>query len=180
MNKLNPGTRILTMLLDHFAMSLLMMLIVLPSMLMDMAEMFKHPNTQPPLFFGNYYLFAFAFSLYFNKDIYLGRSLSKRIFKFQVVNFKTNKVASPLRCLVRNLTIVFWPIEAIVALIDNERRIGDYLAGTKLTIYNPEIHAVPFNWLQAIASLLIAVFVTYFAIFYPMELFFQSLGEPMH
>jgi hypothetical protein len=147
---------------------------------MDMAEMFKHPNAQPPLFLGNYYLFALAFSLYFNKDIYLGRILSKRIFKFQVVNFKTNKAANPLRCFIRNSTILFWPIEVLVALINNERRIGDYLAGTKLAIYDPEIHNAPFNWLQALASLLISAIVTYFAIFYPMELFFKSLGVTMH
>src|SRR5688572_6713391 len=136
------------MLVDHVIMIFIIAVVAGPGMAYDIFQTFNDPGAEPKLFLGNYYLNIFAFSLYFNKDIFLGRSPAKRILKFQVVNASTGEPANPLRSLIRNLTIILWPIEAIVALINPGRRIGDYLAGTRLVIHKPEIHHAQFNLLQ--------------------------------
>ncbi len=71
--------------------------------------------------------------IYLNKDILNGKSPAKRIMGYQVMDRKTERPASELQCFIRNLTIcIIWPIEVIVGLINPERRIGDYLANTKV------------------------------------------------
>ncbi|WP_345052542.1 hypothetical protein [Hymenobacter glaciei] len=69
--------------------------------------------------------------IYANKDFLQGRSIAKRILGFVVVNRRTKSAASPLRCFIRNITILIWPIEVIMLLINPARRLGDYLAGTE-------------------------------------------------
>ncbi len=73
-----------------------------------------------------------AMSLYFNKDVFQGKSIAKRIVKQQIIDIKTNEVASPIKCLIRNITIPIWIIEVIVVLYSPSRRIGDFIAGTKV------------------------------------------------
>lgn len=125
---------------------------------------------------GNYYLNIIAFSLYFNKDIFLGRSIAKRIFKFQIVDAKTNLPANPLRCFVRNITVIAWPIEFIISLINNQRRVGDFIAGTKLVPYSPEEHNVQPNWLLIILALAASILFSYFILFYPIEVLTHGSG----
>ena len=174
MNKLNSGTRLITMLLDHFIMCFVVMIVVAPGAVYDMIHTFGNPNAQPKLFLGNFYMNILAFSLYFNKDIFFGRSPAKRALKLQVVDFQTNQPAGPLKCLVRNLTVVLWPIEVIVSLINNERRIGDFIAGTKLTTYDPEQHTGKINWVTAVLAIALSALYTYLVMFLPMELAFRG------
>lgn len=180
MNTLNSGTRIGTMILDHFAMTFVVMIFAAPGMVYDITQTFGNPDVQPKLFLGNYYLNILAFSLYFNKDIYMGRSIAKRALKLQVVDIRTNKPANPLKCFVRNLTIILWPIEVVVALINNERRIGDFIAGTKLTSFDPEQHKGQVNWALIILAILTSLLVTYLTMFYPIELLFKDSGLVTH
>jgi uncharacterized RDD family membrane protein YckC len=176
MTKLNSGTRLGTMLLDHIIMIFVIMILIAPGMVYDIVQTFGDSNAQPKLFLGNYYLNILGFSLYFNKDIYQGRSPAKRILKLQIVDIKTNRQANPLRCLVRNITIVLWPIEVIVGLINNERRIGDFIARTKLTTYDTEQHKDQPNWTLMIIALIAGMLITYFTIFYPIELLTKNSG----
>lgn len=81
-------------------------------------------------------LFLIAFSFYFNKDIFNGRSIAKRILKLQIVDFKTREVASPVKCFIRNISLLIWPVEVVVTLFSPQRRIGDYMAGTQVEFYN--------------------------------------------
>ncbi len=180
MNTLNSGTRIGAMILDHIAMSFVVMIFAAPGMVYDIMQTFGDPNAQPKLFLGNYYMNIFAFSLYFNKDIYLGRSIAKRVLKLQIVDIKTNKPANPLKCYVRNLTLVFWPIEVIAGLINNERRIGDFIAGTKLTVYHPQQQGGKVNWTLVVLAIVISIVVTYLTLFYPIELLFENSGLVTH
>lgn len=180
MTTLNSGTRLITMLVDHFAMCFVMMILVAPGVIYDMTQAFGNPNTPHKLFLGNYYLNIFAFSLYFNKDIYLGRSIAKRMLKLQIVDIKTNQPANPLKCFVRNLTIILWPIEVIAALINNERRIGDFIAGTKLMPYDSEQHKTEPNWILIIVSIGASMAVTYLTMFYPFEMLFKNSGLVTH
>ena len=45
----------------------------------------------------------------------------------------TEKPATELQCFIRNLTIaIAWPLEVVVGFINPERRIGDFIANTKV------------------------------------------------
>jgi len=72
-----------------------------------------------------------------NKDIFGGQSAVHRLLGFQVVDAKTNKQASKVRCMLRNVTAPLWPIEAIFLLANPKRRIGDFIAGTSLIEVEP-------------------------------------------
>lgn len=176
MNKLNTGTRLGSMMVDHFIMVFIIMIVVAPGVVYDITQSFGNPNIPPKLFLGNYYLNIIAFSLYFNKDIFLGRSPAKRIFKLQVIDNKTNLPANSLRCLLRNLTIIIWPIEVIAGLINNERRLGDFIAGTKLVPYDAEQHKAQANWPLMIIALITGLIFTYFVAFYPLEVMTRGTG----
>lgn len=139
-DKVNVGLRLASMFIDHFIMTFIMMIIVLPGFAVSFFNAFNIDHEPSNMNFGlMFFLFAFGFSAYFCKDIFNGRSPAKRILKLQVIDAKTNEVATPLKCLIRNLTIVIWPIEVIFILIDPKRRIGDKIAGTRIDyIENPE------------------------------------------
>ncbi len=102
------------------------------------------PSTEPTSLFSArdliggplWYLGLFGFSLFFSKDSIQGRSLAKRLFKLQVVRMGTSKPAGPIRCVIRNITSVVWPLELIAVLLNPGRRLGDYLADTKLVSFN--------------------------------------------
>jgi hypothetical protein len=68
------------------------------------------------------------------------------MFNFQVVNDKIGQAAGPLRCFVRNIFVVVFPIEMI--MINPSRRLGDMVAGTKIMIFNPLIKQPKINMLQ--------------------------------
>ena len=44
-----------------------------------------------------------------------------------------------MKCFIRNLTIPIWPIEIIFVLINPKRRLGDFIAATRIDyVDNPE------------------------------------------
>jgi uncharacterized RDD family membrane protein YckC len=81
----------------------------------------------------NEFIAAILFALYFCKDSFGGRSIAKRILKLQVVDNKTGGTATPIQCFIRNIFAIIWPVEVIISLFNTERRLGDILAGTKIT-----------------------------------------------
>jgi uncharacterized RDD family membrane protein YckC len=94
---------------------------------------------------------SLAYALIFNKDLYLGRSPAKLVLKLQVLNSWNDKPASAFQCLIRNLTFPLWPIEAILMFANPARRLGDYIAGTRVASYDPlESPQQKQNWLLAI------------------------------
>ena len=121
------GNRLVSMILDHFIMCIVIMLPLMPLFYIgSRAETVEGPNT------GFQFLFLGLMLLYFAKDSFQGRSLAKRMTKLQVVDYRTGEVASPIRCFVRNLPIIIWPVEVIVTLFNPQRRLGDLMAGTKV------------------------------------------------
>ncbi|MCF6222791.1 MAG: hypothetical protein L3J34_03580 [Flavobacteriaceae bacterium] len=67
------------------------------------------------------------------------KSPAKRILGYQVIDRKTEKPASELQCFIRNLTIaVAWPLEVVVGYVNPERRIGDFIANTKVVVSEKE------------------------------------------
>lgn len=152
--KVNSGTRLGTMILDHFLMTIVAMIFLVPGMISGFSNAFNvsHDQTTPD-FFGNMYLGLLGFAVYFCKDCINGRSIAKRILKLQLVDNTTGQVASPLKCFVRNIFCVLWPVEVIVALINPSRRIGDRVAGTKLIPFDPTLEQPKPNFGQIAIAL---------------------------
>lgn len=156
-SKVTIGLRLASMLVDHFAMTFIIMIIVMPGFAISMFDAFNLDHDPSSFGFGSMsFLMLFGFSAYFNKDIFNGRSPAKRILKLQVIDIKTEKAANPLKCMLRNLPIILWPIEVIFVLINPQRRLGDRLAGTKIEyIEKPE--KTKMDWTKFSIALLIAV-----------------------
>jgi len=154
------------MLLDHVIMSIIAVVFFIPRILSILSGF---ETSHEPMQFNDgpsFYLSLIGFAIYFCKDSFNGRSIAKRIFKLQVVNNSTGEAASPLRCLARNLLCVVWPIEVLVTFGDAGRRLGDRLAGTRVTVYNPDQEQPRFNGFQYLLPLVISfafiASITYF------------------
>ncbi len=125
--------RISSMLLDH----IIMCFIVIPMMGLVFLLVIKFEDKLNKVI-GIALLFI-PFFIYLNKDFFKSKSPAKRILGYQVLDRKTNNPANELQCFVRNLTIcIAWPLEVIVVLISPERRIGDFLANTKVVLAEKE------------------------------------------
>jgi uncharacterized RDD family membrane protein YckC len=119
--------RIASMLLDHFLMCIL---IIPPAIILTIISENIGLKMNDGMGFFVFFLLIFV---YLNKDFFKGKSPAKRILGWQVINRKTEKPATELQCFVRNLTIcVAWPLEVIIGFINPDRRIGDFIANTKV------------------------------------------------
>jgi uncharacterized RDD family membrane protein YckC len=123
------ATRLGSMLLDHFVIcfTLLPILIVL-SMVLKLFNL-SQPFEAHPVETAAFY---FVVVVYFNKDFIKGRSVAKRLMGSMVVDNKTGNQANEFKCLLRNITIPIWPLEVLVTLISPSRRIGDFIANTRV------------------------------------------------
>lgn len=157
--KLSKGPRIGSMFLDHLAMTLIAVIFVLPGIVPGSPNELKSNLTQadPDLFNGAFgYINLIGFAIYLCKDCINGRSIAKRVLNLQVVDNSTEQAATPLKCLVRNLFCVLWPIEIIVALINPSRRIGDRVAGTKIIPFTQTTNQEKTKLTQIGSALIIA------------------------
>ena len=66
-----------------------------------------------------------------------GQSLGKRLTGTAVVHATTEEPCSYGRSLVRNLALVLGVIDAVFILGKQRRRLGDYIAGTKVILLDP-------------------------------------------
>jgi uncharacterized RDD family membrane protein YckC len=110
--------------------------------------------------------------LFFNKDFFYGRSPGKYEAGLQVIDIKTGNPATSTQCLIRNITFIIAPIEMIYLLFSPERRIGDYLAKTKVLATEAE-EAITFfrtsldyqftesSWLAFFTSVILTFLLTY-------------------
>ena len=138
-NKVNVDTRLGSMILDQFIMTMIAMIFSIPMMIKILSSAFNVSHEQTEMDFGGplLYVSLLGFAIYFCKDTINGRSIGKRMTKTQVVDNTTGQVASPLKCFVRNIFCLIWPIEVIVTLTNPGRRLGDQIAGTKVVPYDP-------------------------------------------
>lgn len=164
---LSRVNRLVSMISDQVTMTIIMMIWWVPVFVIRMNEFERSGEDARYLFMGQSLYGALIFSFYLNKDIYLGQSIGKRLLRFRVVNKKTGAPAGPLRCLVRNLTLLFWPLEVILAMINVHERLGDYIAGTMLVNYERETGVKP-DWVMMGAALLLGFVFVYVVVVEPM------------
>lgn len=137
-DQITTGTRLGSMLMDHFFMTMIAMVFSIPGMISIFANAFKVTHEQESVnFMGGPFLYLnmFGIALYLCKDCVNGQSIAKRILKLQVTDNVTGQPASSIKCLVRNLSLILWPIEAVISLGNTSRRLGDRIAGTKLVVF---------------------------------------------
>lgn len=71
----------------------------------------------------------FSFLLMLCKDlVFKNASVGKRIMGLEIIN-KNGNIPSSIVIILRNITIVIWPIE-ILLLIIFKRRVGDFIFNT--------------------------------------------------
>ncbi|WNJ18323.1 RDD family protein [Pontibacter sp. G13] len=164
---INAGTRLISMFTDHIAMSMLAMIFALPGMITTILSSTQADGVATLNLLSGGNLFAVVgFAFYFLKDSIDGRGLGKRMFKMQVVVHDTGETAGPLRCMVRNVFTLLWPIEAIMVMASPKRRLGDFVAGTSVELRDPEKPLMSIAWGQIglawLASYLVLLAPLYF------------------
>ncbi|PKV49702.1 putative RDD family membrane protein YckC [Aquimarina sp. MAR_2010_214] len=174
--KTNAGTRIGSMVLDHIAMTFIAMIFFIPGMVSRFSTAFEvtHEQSNIDIFGGLSYVGLIGLAIYFCKDCINGRSIGKRALKLQVVENLSGNVASPIRCFIRDIFCVIWPIEVIVTLANPSRRIGDMVAGTKVVPFDPELEQPKSNFGQIGLALILA-----YGIMFLLMLPFESLKSKL-
>lgn len=119
-------TRLFAFLIDHLSLTLV---IVLPLLLL-LTNDDTPDNTDIFFLFPVFIIVSMLF--YFCKDFIKGASLGKWLLGLTVREQKNlDSTPSLMNLFLRNLTIVIWPVELIVLLVDkNKRRLGDKLGKT--------------------------------------------------
>jgi uncharacterized RDD family membrane protein YckC len=150
--------------LDQFGMVLLLMLIGWPLVIY---VVYQTGQTRSSVALEDELwtlLYAcFLNSLYFNKDAVLAQSIGKRVCHLQVIDRKTKRAAGPLKCLVRNLTLMAWPVELLFLLIIKNRRLGDFITNTEVVEFKAEYNK-RFSQLEFLSSILIAMIIFFLCI----------------
>jgi uncharacterized RDD family membrane protein YckC len=154
--KIKTGTRLGSMLIDHFFMTMIAGVFFIPEIISMASNVLVHEQPKSEIFGGTTHILIIGIAIYFCKDCINGQSIAKRILKLQLIDNSTGGVASPLKCLLRNLFIVLWPFEVIAALINPNRRIGDWVAGTKLVYYDSTLEKPKVNFGKVAIALLLA------------------------
>jgi len=156
-NPVNAGKRLLAMLLDYVLMSILTAVLIGP--FINVPAKFDINGTQSSFLQlfdkESVYLILLGMTLFLCKDCVGGRSVAKRIIKYQVLDSRSGKPATPLQCLLRNFLIVFWPVEVVMILFNPTKRLGDRLAGTIVAPYEGGQASSPIKWVQIPICLLL-------------------------
>ena len=114
------GKRILAIIIDNN-------IIIALFVLLGIAEMFIM-NLNDIFILIYYFSLVFCIFIIVLKDVVNGRSIGKRIMKLKVISVSGGK-PNIWRLILRNITFIIWPIEAIL-LLNNRKKIGDRIAKT--------------------------------------------------
>lgn len=74
----------------------------------------------------------FILVFFMSRDIIKGQSIGKRIAGIKVVD-NSKKSAAWWQLIFRNLSVIIWPLEAVLLLMD-KKRIGDKMANTTVVL----------------------------------------------
>ncbi len=107
-----------------------------------------------------YIMMVLLYVLMVCKDCYNGQSIGRKIVGIQVFDSKTMKVASPLKCILRNCFYLIYPIEGLVMLCNSlGLRMGDYATQTKVAEWNADLKEVNYIKIAQAIALVFTVFV---------------------
>ena len=76
---------------------------------------------------------SFFYIMLICKDCYNGMSIGRYFMKIQVFNSKTQHVASPTKCIIRNCFFLLGIVELLLFLCSSSGlRVGDFITNTKV------------------------------------------------
>ena len=107
------------------------------------------------------YTAVILFAMFLNKDIYFGKSMGKYFNGTRVISVRNGDPASPIQCFVRNLFWLVWPIEGIILFFSPTRRMGDWIAGTRVQDGVEIGGEIKWPYLEAVLSMVISVILIY-------------------
>ena len=154
--------RLKLIIVDGITMTIVLMVLFLPFDIYDtITETTKIGDVYAPkdrsIAYSIYNFFVL--SIFLNKDALSGMSIGKRISGFKIVDFNSGKIASPLKCLIRNSTILVWPIELVFVFVNRNRRLGDFIAGTKLVKQEGSLTMEEVNYWKILVSLCLPILI---------------------
>jgi len=87
----------------------------------------------------------FAWVLLICKDCFNGMSVGKRFVGIQIIDSTNREIASPAKCVIRNLFYFLTFIELFAWLFYfKNMRLGDYFARTEVTLRDKSLQKVKF------------------------------------
>lgn len=171
-----PGVpiRLWLLLLGLMMMTVFTLIALIPSFIIDLLRGFSIIRYSIFIDYLVEYAIVMILAVFLAKDVFNGQSFAKRTLRFQVLNNNTGEVATPLQTVVRNLTALIWPAEIIMMIINPSRRIGDYIANTRLERYSVlERPQRKYTLVQTLPAYLLSIAICFIG-----TIPFQSLFAP--
>lgn len=154
--------------IDIITIALTSLIISIPSLIIELVK--DSPSSPDEYSSFAVYEAIILFTIFLNKDLYFGRSLGKRFTGLRVFSAKSGQTANPIRCAIRNLFSLLWPLEGIILIFSPESRIGDLIAGTRVK-ESGEVENGKFQVSLAIGSIVVS-----FVVVYALFKFIDGLG----
>ncbi|MDD4689335.1 MAG: RDD family protein [Eubacteriales bacterium] len=122
--------RLFAFIIDYMFLIIVFVIVNIPQIYVDYV---LNGNFFTKAYYITYYIvLSSAFAAYICKDVIHGKSIGKRLMKIKVLNQKGEN-PHIWQLIIRNITILIWPIEFILFALD-KRRIGDIIAKTNVVI----------------------------------------------
>lgn len=112
--------------------------------------------------------FTLGFILLLCKDCFNGMSIGRRVTNIQVFDTVKMKVASPAKCVLRNMFVyIFYFVEVLLVLFSSSGlRIGDYIAHTKVLERDTQLKEVDIYKTTWTISIVTIIFVILYILAY--------------
>lgn len=115
----------------------------------------------------SYIVSSIVYVLILCKDCYNGLSIGRRITNIQVFDSKIKKVASPVKCVLRNYCYALHLFRSLfVQFTSSGLRIGDRITGTKVAERNMNLKEVDLRKIVLAVSGVIAIILLMGVIIY--------------
>lgn len=124
------------------------------------------------------FLSAMMVTMLLCKDCINGKSAGKRIMKIEIANEKEGEQVSAVSCIVRNIFVVLWIIEILVLFISKEKRIGDYVAKTKV-VSNSKVEKIKIDK-NTLLTVLLCFCIIFLFMFLVFNIFSSSSFELLY
>jgi len=121
------GERVVAFFIDHMLLALVFILFIIIALMVDALNSVITFKQNSKVIFNLIFLPGIAM-----KDFVGGRSIGKRAFNTGVRCVENpNEVPKKWKLFIRNLTLIIWPVDFLVMILNEERmRLGDILAKT--------------------------------------------------